>query len=196
MHSFKRKNNGDSFMFTVLKYLTVFFATLFFACSIKTPEVSITGEKTALEEQVLGDYRQIESDAWVIASTRAAGSGRSGGKSQQQILAATQNRKFNKDEVDEFKKDKTLGENNQGYLEILFNDKYDTESIYRKMVDQLLAEENRDRKIIYEQIIAAQNINSQEKRDKIQIVFAKQNIKESASGTMIQDDDGNWVEKD
>ena len=182
-------------MLSALKYLFLILTTLLIACSIKTPEVSITGEKTALEEQVLGDYRQIESDAWVIASTRAAGSGSSGGKGRQQILAATQNRKFNKDEVDEFKKDKTLGENNQGYLEVLYSDKYDTNTIYRKMVDQLLAEENRDRKIIYEQIMAAQNISSQEKRDKIQIVFAKQNAKESASGTMVQDDEGNWVEK-
>lgn len=182
-------------MLTAIRYFLTSSIMLLCACSIKTPEVSITGEKTALEEQVLGDYRQIESDAWVIASTRAAGSGSSEGKSQSQILAATQNRKFNKDEIDEFKKDKTLGENNKGYLEILFNDKYDTNTIYRKMVDQLLAEENRDRKIIYEQIIAAQNISSQEKRDKIQIVFAKQNMKESASGTMVQNEDGSWVEK-
>ena len=179
-------------------YFYIFLLSGFmFNCSIKAPEVSITGEKTALEEQVLGDYRQIESDTWVIASTRAAGSGSaSGTKSQQAVLNATLNRKFNKDEIDEFKQDQVLGENNQGYLEILTNEKYLNDAQYKQMVDQIFAEENRDRKIIYEQLVAAQNIESEEKTKEVYWIFTKQNFRDSQKGTKIQQQDGTWIIKD
>jgi uncharacterized protein YdbL (DUF1318 family) len=166
-------------------------------CSIKAPEVSITGEKTALEEQVLGDYRQIESDTWVIASTRATGSGgASGTNSQQAVLNATQNQKFNKDEIDEFKDDQVVGENNKGYLEILSNEKYSNDLLYKRLVDQVIAEENSDRKIIYEQLLAGQNINSKERLQSVYWIFAKQNIQESQKGTKTQEKDGTWNTKD
>ena len=182
----------------MIKYfipMVILFA--FLACSIKAPEVSITGEKTALEEQVLGDWRQIESDTWIIASTRATGSGgASGSKSQQAVLNATQNRKFNKDELDEFKKDQVLGENNQGYLEIFKNEKYNNSPMYSRMVEHIFAEENRDRKIIYEQLLAGQNTSSPEKLKTFAWIFAKQNIRDSDKGTKIQDQDGTWKIKD
>ena len=52
-------------------FVVVFTAGLYMHCSVKVPELNVTGEKTALENQVLGTYQQIESDSWVIASTRS-----------------------------------------------------------------------------------------------------------------------------
>lgn len=40
------------------------------ACSIKPPEVRLTGEKTALEKEILGTYHQMREDTWMVASTR------------------------------------------------------------------------------------------------------------------------------
>ena len=89
-------------------------------CSVRTPEVQVTGEKTALENQVIGTYEQMQDDSWMVASTRNA-------RNRQQVvlsdekdtfLEAKQNRAFNEDDVNEFKNDGALGENNLGMLEL------------------------------------------------------------------------------
>ena len=170
---------------------------LLIQCSIKAPEINITGEKTALESQVLGAFQQIESDSWVIASTRAFGSGGAEALSaqKQKVLDAVQNRKFNKDDIDEFKRDKVIGENNKGFLEILPTDRYEHDLQYQKLVDQIVAEENRDRKIIYERILATNPSLADADEEKLYEIFTKLNVDNSEPGTLYQLPDGTWVEK-
>ena len=183
-----------------LKYYIICFIFIFFVfagCSVQVPEFNVTGEKTTLENQVLGAYQQIESDTWVIASTRSIGSGQTTPMStrRRQVLEAVQNRKFNKDEIDEFKKEQVVGENNKGFLTILSSGKYDSDENYRRIVDQVVKEENLDREVVYERIVAINQSAAeagQEERDQI---FAKLNFDNSPSGTMIQKPDGDWSEK-
>ena len=167
------------------------------ACSIKAPEIQVTGERTALENQVLGTYEQIESDTWIIASTRAVGSGQAQALSSQkrQVLEAMRNRKFNKDDIDELKRDKVIGENNKGFLTILPTERYQHDYEYRELVDQLVAEENRDRKIIYERVMAVNESAAEAGPEKVYEIFAKLNQDNSEPGTMIQLPDGTWIEK-
>ena len=57
-----------------MRYLFILFILfLFFACSIKSPEFTITGQKTALEQQVLGSYQHLTDNAIVTTSARTAG---------------------------------------------------------------------------------------------------------------------------
>ncbi|MDZ7262572.1 MAG: hypothetical protein ONB05_10760 [candidate division KSB1 bacterium] len=93
----------------------LFFTLLVLNCSVKAPEVKITGEKTALENQVVGTYQQIEEDTWMVASVRASGQQPKVTMSEEKkrVLEAVQNRKFNKDDIDQFKRDGVLGENNR-----------------------------------------------------------------------------------
>jgi len=110
--------------FLMRKIQTLFIlvlASLIFHCSVRAPEVTVTGEKTALENQVIGTYELIEGDTWMIASTRGSTKGTSQKMSidKREVLEATQNRKFNKDDIDEFKQDGVLGENNRGFLEFV-----------------------------------------------------------------------------
>ncbi len=166
-------------------------------CSVTTDEISISGDKTMLEEQVLGAFAEIESNTWVIASTRSVGGGQTQTMSaqRQNVLESVQNRKFNKDEIDEFKKEQVLGENNKGYLEILPTEKYESDSQYKRIIDQIVTEENQDRKVIYERILAinpSAAAADDEERNKI---FAKLNIDNSPDGTLIQKSDGSWSGK-
>lgn len=174
--------------------ITLMVPLLFMNCVIKAPEVSITGEKTALEEQVLGDYRRIEGDTWMIVSQRTVGG--SASSSQQDIFEAVQGRKFNKDEIDDLKKDKVIGEDNQGFVQVLVNEKYDSDPRFKRYVDRLVEEENRDRQIIYERVLAAQKDLTPEKEKQLYRIFAERNFQSSARGTMIQQADGTWVEKE
>jgi uncharacterized protein YdbL (DUF1318 family) len=164
-------------------------------CSVKAPELNVTGEKTALENQVLGSYQQIESDTWLIASARAVGSTPSAvlSGSKKEVMEAVQNRKFNKDEVDELKAGKVVGENNHGLLQTLPHARYDGDPAFRLYVDQIVSEENNDRMIIYERVMTV-NQNSAESA-KANEIFARLNFDNSAPGTMIQNADGTWMEK-
>jgi len=183
-----------------LKYYILVVTLIFFViiqCSVQVPEFNITGEKTTLENQVLGAYQQIESDTWVIASTRSIGSGQTTPMSSQrkQVLDAVQNRKFNKDEIDEFKKEQVIGENNQGFLTILPLEKYNKDENYRRIVDQIVKEENQDREVVYERIIAINQSAAEASQEERNQIFAKLNFDNSPSGTMIQKPDGTWSEK-
>ncbi len=167
------------------------------ACSVKAPELNVTGEKTALENQVLGTYQQIESDTWLIASTRSVTNAPTAAASgaRKEVLEAVQNRKFNKDDVDELKRNKTVGENNQGLLQLLPEARYETDADYRRSVDMIIEEENRDRLIIYERVISVNQGSADAEKGRVNEIFAKLNFDNSEPGTMIQQPDGTWVEK-
>ncbi|HOZ22237.1 MAG TPA: DUF1318 domain-containing protein [bacterium] len=175
--------------------LMVFLPLTLLRCSVRAPELNVTGEKTALENQVLGTYQQIESDSWLIASSRAVGATSSavvsGGR--KEVIDAVQNRKFNKDEVDELKADKVAGENNRGLLQALTHPRYDGDPEYRLYVDQIIEEENNDRMIIYDRVLTINQSSAEAAR--ANEVFARLNFDNSAPGTMIQNPDGSWVEK-
>jgi len=178
-------------------YVLFFACTSFLlSCSVKLPELTFTGEKTALENQVLGTYQQIQSDAWLIASTRSFGSSSVElSAPKQEVLEAVQNRKFNKDDVDEFKRGKMVGENNKGFLTIQDSKEYKEKPDVKILVDQIVTEENRDRQIIYERVIAVNMAANQAGSNKVTEIFTKLNYDASEAGTLIQTADGQWIEK-
>jgi len=166
-------------------------------CSVRTPEVQVTGEKTALENQVIGTYEQMQDDSWMVASTRSA-------RNRQKVVLsdekdkffdARQNREFNQDDVNEFKTDGALGENNKGMLELRPLAKLDNDAEYQKLVTQIMEEENRDRKIMFDRVIQVNTAASEANAGDVYAVFAKLNREESAPGTWIQLPDGKWLKK-
>lgn len=178
------------------KYLFLLM-TIFLACSIKAPELTLTGEKTALENQILGTYEKVETDSWISASARTAESEADHIKTQQRqaVLLAVQNQNFNRDEIEELKQQAVIGENNKGFLDILENEKYQTDNNFKNYVDLLINEENRDRKTIYQQVFAINNKPDQTEESHITSIFAKLQFEKSKPGTMIQNPDGSWVKK-
>jgi len=164
---------------------------------VRTPEVQVTGEKTALENQVIGTYQQVADESWMIASTRAADSGQKAqmAAEKKEVLEAVQNRKFNKDDIDEFKRDGALGENNQGFLELRPLARLEEDLEYRNLVVRIMNEENRDRKVIYDRVLELNPNAGRAGSAAVYAVFAKMNIEESAPGTWVQAEDGTWYRK-
>lgn len=175
----------------------VVLAGMVVGCSIRAPEVQVTGEKTALENQVIGTYQQVADESWMIASTRAADSDQKVqmATEKKEVLDAVQNRKFNKDDIDEFKRDGALGENNQGFLELRRLARLDQDPEYRSLVVRIMNEENRDRKIIYDRVLELNPNAGRAGSAAVYAVFAKMNIEESAPGTWVQAEDGTWYRK-
>ena len=71
------------------------------SCTVKPPEVRVTGEMTALEREVIGTYNEIERDTWMVASTRssATGKGQTLSPEKKKVLDAKRRQKFNQDDV-------------------------------------------------------------------------------------------------
>ena len=165
-------------------------------CTIKTPEVTFTSERTALEKQILGSYRTIEEDAWVISSVR---SGETGDitipESNRRVLEAFANRKYNADDVDDFKKDNVVGENNEGLLTIKPTKHYEEDPEYESLVDRIVGEENRDRAIIMARIVEINSAINPLDHEAVARVFAQMNQDASPKGTLIQQGDDSWVRK-
>ena len=166
-------------------------------CSIKAPEVRVTGEMTTLEREVLGTYHEMEEDTWMIASTRAA---RGEGKvkispEKRKVLDAMQSQKFNKDDIDEFKKKGYVGEDQEGYLEVRPSDELSENETQRNLVMEIIQEENGDREIIMGRVIELNDSLKKTGRQEILKIFAKMNQDNSPGGTWIQLADGEWIKK-
>ena len=166
-------------------------------CSVKAPEVNITGEKTALENQVIGTYREIEQDAWTLASVRSATPGQQPTMSQEKklVFEAVQGRKFNRDDIDEFKKSEIIGENNKGLVEIRDTKKLDVDPELKNRVATIVDNENKYRGIIMDRIVLLNEQAAEAGTDNVGKIFAKMNHDNSEPGTWIQSDDGKWMQK-
>jgi uncharacterized protein YdbL (DUF1318 family) len=187
-----RSRHGLRFAFAAVIVLSI--ST---ACSIHTPEVKFTGEKTALENQILGTYNQVKEDVWMVASVRAANldSQITLSDEKRAVLTAIQNREFNKDDIDEFKRNGVVGENAKGYLEMRPHERLNTDAEYKKLAEQLVAEENQDRQIIMQRIIDINpNIQASDQAE-VEKVFAKLNQDSAKPGEWIQMPDGTWTRK-
>ena len=173
------------------------FTALFSACTINTPEVKFTGEKTALENQILGTYSQVQEDMWMVASVRAVSPDSQITLSEEKraVLAAVQNREFNKDDVEEFKRDGAVGENNKGLLELRPLDRLQKDAAYRKLVEQIVAEENRDRQIILKRISAINPAVQSASASEVETAFAQLQRDNAKPGEWLQLSSGEWSRK-
>lgn len=172
-------------------------AFILVGCSIRAPEVQVTGEKTALEKEVLGTYEEMEEDTWMIASTRAAKTEDEVKISpeKKKVLEALQEQKFNKDDIEEFKREGFVGENNAGYLELRLIDQLNNQPERMKFIQSIVEEENADRNIIMGRVIELNESLKKSNKADIQAIFAKMNQENSPEGTWIQNTGGKWIRK-
>ena len=175
----------------------VILAILILGCSIKAPEVRITGEITALEKEVVGTYQQMEEDTWMVASTRKANREDEVkiSSEKKKVLEALQEQKFNKDDVDEFKKKGYVGEDNEGQLEIRSSKELEKDPEKMRFVQEIVQEENKDREIIMKRVIELNDSLKKSRRKEILAVFARMNQENSPKHTWIQHPNGTWVKK-
>jgi len=195
MRIFISQNHGRRQIFVVSIPLTMLLT--FAACTIHTPEMKFTGEKTALENQILGTYNQVREDVWMVASVRAANPDSQITLSDEKrtVLTAIQNREFNKDDVEEFGRNGAVGENAKGFLEIRPLPRLDNDPSYRKLVEDIVAEENRDRQIIMQRIMAINPSVQATGATEVEKVFAKLNRDNAKAGEWIQLPEGEWMKK-
>ncbi len=85
-------------------------------CSIHAPEVRVTGERTALEQQILGQYEALSSTLWAVGSTRDLPDSLEAEKGRQKVAEAIRVRRFYLDDRVRFLAEGRIGEGKDGLL--------------------------------------------------------------------------------
>lgn len=169
------------------------------SCSGPLVGVTIVDEKTALENQVLGTYQELSEEVLLVASVRyidpagklVARPALAPGK--EKAIRAMQRSAFNKDDIDRLKTQGVLGENNEGGITIVAPEKIATDR--HPFISNLVEEENADRDILMQRILATNEKLTQQDMPKIRRTFAALNRDRARPGDFVQLEEGPWIQK-
>src|SRR3990172_1918547 len=187
-----------------MKHLFIFLIVTFLVGCSARPEVQVTlvDTRTALENQVLGSYKELNKEFVMIASVRSVDEKgiaedrlKDMSASQREAMKAMQAREFNRDDVDDFKKSGCVGENNQGLLEILPCEKSKGDIKYDALLKDVAKEENESRMVIMKRVIIMNEGLNEQDITKIQKVFARMNHDAARPGEIVQKEDDSWGRK-
>jgi len=164
----------------------------------------LTSQKTALENQIMGSYKELDDEVLLMASVR--GVNKDGTKSATRIqsegakvaLEAKQNQSFNRDDIDELRVKQIIGEAKDGST-ILLPKGLSTASAPNdedlRLAQILIAQENQDRDTIGRRIVATNQNLTEKDLSEARKVYRKTVIDECPIGTWIEDDAGSWKQK-
>ncbi|MFW5771133.1 MAG: DUF1318 domain-containing protein [Spirochaetota bacterium] len=166
---------------------------------ITPPDINLTGERTVIERQVIGDYRELEKDAWIVSSAQTSVAH---GRSQQVMVTgdevlfrALKIREFHREKIREFKDKEAVGEGNDGLLYYRQNSYYEKNPEQKKQLQVLLDEENRARETIFKRSVSTVKEKNAELIQKFASRFAEEQRAMAQKGDWIQLENGRWVKK-
>lgn len=201
---------------------------LFVRCfgTIVVPPVTITGQKTATERQIIGEQTELEKDVWMISSAKTSEHAALDAKPKEirnsmEHENANTYRAFLKFDLfsahlAQLKKDRVVGENNKGFVSNLLLEKAEIPAEMKKKYDAELEEEpdlgrpyrtlvQTVKEINEARILAARGYVESQKRankefkatEKEVLASQKSKYQQAAlKGEMVQAEDGAWSPKE
>jgi hypothetical protein len=137
-------------VFEPSKTILALVASMTMSCSFS---FEVTSQKTALENQILGQYQELDDEMVLLSTVRSRQKNQ---KKVSEVEMARSNQRFNQDDIDELKDLRIFGEGIEGYLAILPKQYLGDGSRDQKMMNlakQLMSEENSDRRVIWNHTI-------------------------------------------
>jgi uncharacterized protein YdbL (DUF1318 family) len=174
-------------------------AFLLAGCGGPLVGVTVVDERTALENQVLGTYRELNQEVLLMASVRYIDPS---GQLQQspplppgkkEVIRALQRVSFNKDDLNRFKAMGVIGENKEGGVTLLSPEKVPAEE--QAFLDNLIKEENADREVIMNRVIETNETLSTKDLPRVHRMFAALNRDKAHPGEWVQRENGEWIQK-
>lgn len=169
--------------------------------SIVPPAVNLTGEKTSVERQIVGDYEEIEKDAWTVSSVKtASGRSQSGGGtmvSDPELLSALKTREFHKGKIRSYKDAGALGEDYNGLLAYRPADRYEGNKAEKDILFSLISGENDARRTIFTRSLVLQGKEKPGEED-VRLfarLFAEEQSRNARKNDWIQESSGKWKRK-
>jgi len=163
--------------------------------------VFVVGERSALERQVLGSYEELGRDLTAYASVRGVNTDGTlkpaplTTDSQQAVLRALNNRRYNRDDVNSLLAAGAVGEGNGGLLVVREESLAQQTDLNAPLVSTVLEEENADRAAILLRLVETTPGVSEQNRSEVAWIFATLNQELAPAGTMLQTREGIWVRK-
>jgi uncharacterized protein YdbL (DUF1318 family) len=192
---------SDSLMQKFIILLTSSFAlTLFIGCGGPLVGVTVVDERTALENQVLGTYQELNQEVMLVASVRYIDPK---GKLKQtaelppgkkEVARALQRISFNKDDLNRFKAMGVVGENTKGGVSLLSPEKVPAKD--KAFLDNLLKEENEDRLVVMHRVVETNETLTPQDLPKVHNMFAALNRDKAMKGEWVQLENEKWVQKE
>jgi uncharacterized protein DUF1318 len=180
--------------------LMTFLLAFLTACGGPLIGVTVVDERTALENQVLGTYQELNQQVMLVASVRYIDPKGKLKQTQElppgkkDVVRALQRVSFNKDDLNHYKSLGIIGENNEGGVTLLEPEKVQPDD--RAFVENLIKEENEDRLAIMSRIIETNETLTPSELPRVHKMFAALNRDKALKGERIQLDNGTWTQKD
>lgn len=160
--------------------------------------VSVTtvniGTKTSLERQLIGELEPLSDEEVLAASVRAQGQLGAGSPDELQAaaIAARRRQLFNRDDVDEQKKQGCLGETRDAHVA---EHTYVSDAAATQRQSTLVTEENADRDAIIAWALATDTALTTTDRPQVVEVYRRLLAERVRPGEWLQGDDGAWVKR-
>ena len=179
---------------------TILASFLLVSCSFN---FELTSQRTALENQIMGSYEELESDVVLSSSVRGVDKN---GKTKKipisdlkaEAILARQNQEFNLDDLMELKDNQIIGEGSDGLVTILPESVGEVKTAPNAKINlakQICAEENSSRAIIWRRIIDTNVSLSQGDLAEIRYTFARLQRDTAKKGQWTQAENGSWLQK-
>ena len=184
------------------------FVILFTGCSklilVQEPEMRVLGGKTLIEAQVLGRYRQIDESAYQISTLSSEQdlnlimvSTNVSDELAQEYRQALIRSMFNQDEINLYKTNYYIGENNSGYLSYIAFDvskpktEYSDERV--KYIKGIIEKENTDRRKIAEYLILSDPKLTMANIKEVESALYRRNVQRLVENSYYQLPDNSWT---
>ena len=168
--------------------------------TVVPPEINLTGEKTVIERQIVGDYMELEKDAWTVSSIRTTvgkTEGGAQGSGDPEIIKAVKVREFHSGKIREYKSEGAIGETSAGYISYIEASQYESSPELKKVLLSVIDEENKARKDIFVKTLSKSGAKEPSKNeiDSFGKIFAEEQRALAQKGDWIQDNSGKWSRK-
>jgi uncharacterized protein YdbL (DUF1318 family) len=164
-------------------------------------KINVVDERTALENQILGSYEELDRDMQLLASVRAVDAE---GQTRQvpdytqerrQAITARQTQKFNQDDIDELKQAGCIGEAKDGTLSKRPCPRASDPAVAGRL-ERLIASENQARSVILRFAVTASPDLTEKDLPQVTQAYARMQREKAKTGDWIQQPSGEWVRKD
>ena len=175
----------------LISYLVIVFTS---ACTFN---FELTSQRTALENQVMGVYQELDDEVLLLSTVRAvreSASENQGAKAT--VIFHRRNQEFNRDDIEELKEKGLIGERWDGLLEQLGkNIARQKEHIDDPLSSLLIKEENSDRKIIWGYVLTKIPEGSAISLSQIGEAYGKAQWEKLGHGGWFKNQKGVWQQK-
>lgn len=186
---------------SILFPISSIFSFIIISCTIAPPVINITGEKTIIERQIVGDYRELEKDAWILSSVKTNIQRKGytvviGG--DRILFTAMKIREYHKDKVRDYKDEGAIGETNTGYIQYRSTPRYDRDRDLKEILFRVIQEENKARKIIFKRSLIRSGVKDpgNEEIRSFGMKFAQEQRERAQKSDWIQNESGKWIRKE